>query len=194
MRSNQLSNKHASLFRCAFALAAVFGALSAAAQQSSTDAAHPADKGATASLEEIIVVAQKRAENSQKIPIAVSSTSGDELRASVITNTLQLPIIDPALQVQNTAGSMETRIRGVGTISDGPGVENPVALYVDGVYYASQLMGGQSLEDASQVSILKGPQGTLFGRNATGGVIQITTRDPTHDRHVEATTDLDNFL
>jgi len=112
----------------------------------------------------------------------------------VITSTLQLPTIDPALQIQNTAGSMETRIRGVGTISDGPGVENPVALYVDGVYYASQLMGGLSLEDVSQVSILKGPQGTLFGRNATGGVIQITTKDPTHDTHLGVNTDLDNYL
>jgi len=150
--------------------------------------------GQSTSLEAIVVTAQKRSENSQDVPIAVAAVTMAQMQAAGIRSVLDLPTLDPALQIQNEAGSMETRIRGVGTVADGPGVENPVALYVDGVYYASQLMGAVNTDDVAQVSVLKGPQGTLFGRNATGGVIQITTRDPTHDRHVEATTDLDNFL
>ena len=70
------------------------------------------------------------------------------------------------------------RIRGIGATGQGPGIENPVAVYVDGVYYGAAFGVLQSLFDTEQVAVLKGPQGTLFGRNATGGLIQIATLNP----------------
>jgi len=76
-----------------------------------------------------------------------------------------------------TLGSVAPHIRGVG--SDIPNVENSVALYLDGVYIASPSAALLSLNNIQQVETLKGPQGTLFGRNATGGAILIETRDPT---------------
>ncbi|MCW1402929.1 TonB-dependent receptor [Novosphingobium sp. MW5] len=82
----------------------------------------------------------------------------------------------------------------MGTTAFGPGVENPVALVVDDVYYASALFGLTDLADIEQVAVLKGPQGTLFGRNATGGVIQLTTREPNGEVGGELRTSLDNYL
>src|SRR3546814_9960294 len=73
-------------------------------------------------------------------------------------------------------------------------IENPVGLYVDGIYYSSQLMAPTSLSNVSQVSVLKGPQGTLFGRNSTAGIIQMTTRDPSAHFGGEVSTEIDNYL
>jgi iron complex outermembrane recepter protein len=145
-------------------------------------------------LQEVVVTAQKRAENSQQVPISIATVSDEQLQASGVTSSLQLTTVDPALQVQNQGESFQPRIRGVGTSSAGPGVENPVALYVDGVYYASQNMAILNLNDVAQVSVLDGPQGTLFGRNATGGVIQLTTREPTRESGLELGTSIDNYL
>ena len=74
-------------------------------------------------------------------------------------------------------------LRGVGTTANGPGVENPVATYIDGVYIASAPGSLLSFNNISQIEVLKGPQGTLFGRNATGGLIQVTTPNPSADLH-----------
>jgi iron complex outermembrane recepter protein len=153
--------------------------------------ATPEDSGA---LQEVVVTAQKRSENLQKVPISVAAISGDQLGASGIVDSSQLSAVVPGLSLGLTTQNFEPHLRGIGTTSNGPGIENPVALYVDGVYYASQLMGLTDLTDVAQVSVLKGPQGTLFGRNATGGVIQLTTRDPTEQFGGIARTELDNFL
>ncbi len=149
------------------------------------------DSGA---LQEVVVTAQKRSENLQRVPISVAAISGDQLGASGIVDSSQLSAVVPGLSLGLTTQNFEPHLRGIGTTSNGPGIENPVALYVDGVYYASQLMGLTDLTDVAQVSVLKGPQGTLFGRNATGGVIQLTTRDPSDQFGGIARTELDNFL
>ncbi|MEA2679087.1 MAG: iron complex outerrane recepter protein, partial [Candidatus Binataceae bacterium] len=126
--------------------------------------------GATeAALDEIVVTAQKRSENLQDVPIAISAISGDELAASGANSVTALAEVTPGLQMQTTQGSISPRIRGVG--SDLPNVENSVAMYVDGVYIASPSASLLSLNNVAQVQTLKGPQGTLFGRNATGGAL-----------------------
>ncbi|WP_375404610.1 TonB-dependent receptor plug domain-containing protein, partial [uncultured Sphingomonas sp.] len=130
-------------------------------------------------LREVVVTAQKRAENLQRVPIAVTVASGPELAARGITNSLQLVSVAPGLNIRLTAGSFQPSIRGIGTSSNV--VENPVALYIDGVYFPQQREGLRQLDDIEQIAILKGPQGTLFGRNATGGVIQITTLAPSQE-------------
>ncbi len=144
-------------------------------------------------LEEVVVVAQKRSENLQKVPISVDVVSGSSLEASGITNTTQLEQVVPGISTRITYNQIEPTIRGVGTSAAGPGVENSVALYVDDVYYASQVATAFSLVDVEQVAVLKGPQGTLFGRNTTGGVIQVTTRDPQHENQEFIRTSFDNY-
>ena len=131
-----------------------------------------------AELEEIVVTAQKRAENLQDVPIAISAISAQALSAAGVTNTEELQTLAPGLIINMAGGQMLPRIRGIGQTGSTITLENPIAIYVDGVYYGSPSGGIFSLNNIEQVAVLKGPQGTLFGRNATGGLIQVTTRDP----------------
>ena len=143
-------------------------------------------------LEDIVVTAQKRSENLQDVPIAITAVSGGQLATAGVSNITQLNIAVPAVNTRTTIGSFQPSIRGIGT--SGNNVENPIALYIDGVYYASQREGLRELNDIDQLSVLKGPQGTLFGRNATGGVIQITTKAPAFEPAAEFGISLDNYL
>jgi iron complex outermembrane receptor protein len=130
-------------------------------------------------LKEIIVTAQKREENLQNVPIAVAVVTGSALDKLGVDSTTDLSIAVPGLYVTDTFGRLTMSLRGIGTNAVGPGIENPIALYIDGVYYASSTASLLSLNSISQLEVLKGPQGTLFGRNATGGLIQVTTSEPT---------------
>lgn len=165
------------------------GASQAAPTASATDAP---SAGTGDQLEDIVVTAQKRTENVQSVPIAIAALTGSQLVKSGVPSTLQLNVAVPGLNTRTTAGSFLPSIRGVGTSSNN--VENPVALYIDGVYIPFQREGLRSLNDIEQISVLKGPQGTLFGRNATGGVIQITTKTPSHTFAGEVGAELDNYL
>lgn len=129
-------------------------------------------------IEEITVTAQRRTENVQNVPVSVSSVTAAALEKATITDVQDIAVSLPAVTLTNTNGYLTSSIRGVGGNSVGPGVENQVALYIDDVYYGSPAGSLLSLNNMQQIDVLKGPQGTLFGRNATGGVIQITTRDP----------------
>src|ERR1700719_1928401 len=130
-------------------------------------------------LYEIVVTAQKRSENLQDVPIAISTVSGEALAASAADSITALADMTPGLKMETVQGSIAPRIRGVG--SDLPNVENSVAMYVDGVYIASPSASLLSLNNIAQDETLKGPQGTLFGRNATGGALLIQTREPTEN-------------
>lgn len=127
---------------------------------------------------EILVVAERRRERLQDIPVAITSLSAEALDRAGIESTLDLSAVTPGLNFTSATGSAAPFLRGVGNNSVGPGAESSVATYVDGVYYASVSATVFSLTGVQQIDVLKGPQGTLFGRNATGGVIQITTLDP----------------
>jgi iron complex outermembrane receptor protein len=129
-------------------------------------------------LQDIVVTAQRRSERLQDVPISVAAFTASQLDASGITSTADLPILTPGLEFGAQAGYSQPHLRGVGTVAGGPGVENPVALYVDDVYYGAIPGSILSLTSVSQIEVDKGPQGTLFGRNATGGLIQVTTKDP----------------
>lgn len=132
------------------------------------------------SLQDIVVMAQRRSQNLQDVPVAITAVSASQLQASSISNAQDLAAITPGLTATAAAGSFQPRIRGVGTNATGPGLENPIATYVDGVYIAGMPSSLFSFSDVERVEVLRGPQGTLFGRNATGGLIQIITRDPTN--------------
>src|SRR3546814_9282071 len=110
-------------------------------------------------LNDIVVTAQKRSENLQDVPIAISVASGEDLVARGIADTSQLGIMAPSLNLRSSAGAFQPSIRGIGTSSTV--VENPVALYIDDVYYPQQRDGFRGLNNIEQVAILKGPQGQL---------------------------------
>ena len=125
-------------------------------------------------IEDIIVTAQRRSESAQDVPISLQSFSSDQLARTAVRATEDLTSVVGGMLVQPTAARPAVFIRGVGTNSSN--TTPAVLTFVDGVYYPF----GQSMEFAnvSSLEVLKGPQGTLFGRNATGGVIQITTKPP----------------
>jgi iron complex outermembrane recepter protein len=145
-----------------------------AAPAADTASASDEDQG---TLTEIVVIAQKRTENLQNVPIAISTVSGSQLAAVAAGSITAIADMIPGLQMTTSQGSLAPHIRGVG--SDIPNVENSVALYLDGVYIGSPSAALLSLNNIQQIETLKGPQGTLFGRNATGGALLVETRDPT---------------
>jgi iron complex outermembrane receptor protein len=155
-------------------LSALFLALSAGSVGAQTADA-PQDTG---QIQELVVTAQRRGERLQDVPISVDAFGAAQLEAAGVSSTADLPIVTPGLIFGQQAGYAQPFLRGVGTVAVGPGVENPVALYVDNVYYGSVPGSVTSLNNIEQIEVDKGPQGTLFGRNATGGLIQITTKVP----------------
>ncbi|ATE65730.1 TonB-dependent receptor [Rhizorhabdus dicambivorans] len=148
---------------------------------------------AGSAVEEIVVTAQRRSENLQKVPIAVAVATAAQLSNSGISNVQNLKMIAPGVEVQSNNGYALPIIRGVGSKGTGAGFESPIAFYVDGVYYANATANILTFNNVAQVEILKGPQGTLFGRNATGGLIQVTTRDPKNTFGVEADASYGNY-
>ena len=132
-------------------------------------------------IPDIVVTAQKRAERLQDVPIAVNVATAEQIENSGVKEVTELQTIVPGLNVSVANGSLQLSLRGIATSSNV--VENPVSLYIDGVYLPLQQEGVRDLADVEQVTVLKGPQGTLFGRNATAGVIQMTTRGPDFDTH-----------
>ncbi len=129
-------------------------------------------------VEEIVVTAQKREENLQDVPISVQAFTGGILDARGIETTEDLPRITPGLQLSGVAGYTLIYLRGVGTDAFAPSSDPSVATYIDGVYIPAGHGVLQSFGAVERVEVLKGPQGTLFGRNSTGGAISVTTKDP----------------
>jgi iron complex outermembrane receptor protein len=132
----------------------------------------------TAALEEIVVTAQKRTENIQNVPISVAVATATTLENSHITNLGDLPLLVPALTIAQNNDAFNIFIRGVGNPATVINDESSIAVYIDGVYYPRLPPALFELNNIDNIETLKGPQGTLFGRNATGGLIQITTKDP----------------
>lgn len=188
MTTVRINDKHRTTLRVMALTSAAVAALAlstiASAQDQAPTPASSAQpqpqEAADTGIAEIIVVAQRRSENQQNVPIAVTAISSDTLDKLGIKDTSDLKSVAPSLNFSTAVGGFGLpRIRGVGSTGVGPGIENPVATYIDGVYISSPIGALTGLSDIEQVAVLKGPQGTLFGRNATGGLIQITTRTPT---------------
>ncbi len=142
----------------------------------------PPQRAASSSrlIEEIIVTAQKREENLQDVPISINAFSADTLDARGIADPKDLPLATPGLTVGSQAGFTVTYLRGVG--SDGFLLADPsVALYIDGIYFPFAHGQAQNFGAIERVEVLKGPQGTLFGRNAVGGAISVVTKAPSFD-------------
>ncbi len=135
-------------------------------------------------LEEVVVTAQKREERLQDVPIAISAFSGDQINALGFSNALDVAAQTPNFKIGGLAGSNASvapwlNIRGIQFTDTSFVNDQSVALYVDEVYQAATGAGVQQLFDVERVEVLKGPQGTLFGRNSSAGLVQYLTRQPT---------------
>jgi outer membrane receptor protein involved in Fe transport len=129
-------------------------------------------------LEEIIVTAQKRAEGLSDVPISISAVSGKQVENYGQTNLEQISSSVPNLKITQTAIANRIAIRGIAS-GDNKGFEQSVAMFVDGVYYGRDQLSRLPLVDMERVEVLRGPQPTLFGKNAIAGAVNITTRSPT---------------
>jgi len=135
-------------------------------------------------FEEIVVVAQKREQNIMEVPVAVSAVSGQQIVESGIKDVFDLQQNVPSLTMtrSQTATTTGFSIRGIGSTSNNFGVESSVGLYVDGVYRSRQSSLINELIDVQAVEVLRGPQGTLFGKNTPAGAVQVRTVAPSQDR------------
>jgi len=144
-------------------------------------------------LEEVIVTAQRRQEDLQKVPIAVTSLSIQDLSASNVTSVQDIATLVSGFIGPGDNGMQSPHLRGIGSQVGSPGIENSVALYVDGVYIGATSPALFGLSYVQQVDVLKGPQGTLFGRNTTGGLVQISTWDPSDRPEAEGELGYANY-
>lgn len=138
-------------------------------------------EAARGSIEEIVVTAQKREENLQDVPIAISAFTSDQLETQGTQTTKDLTQITPGLTITELAGYTFIYLRGVGSDAFVASADPSIATYVDGVYVPIGHGFAQELGSVERVEVLKGPQGTLFGRNSTGGAISVTTKKPGND-------------
>jgi len=129
-------------------------------------------------MEEVVVTAQKRSQRLEDVPIAITSLSPEQLEQSGITNITQLGQVTPGVLIGRSGAQSVPVIRGISSAQSGPGADNPVATYVDGFYQPSKTANVFDFNNVKSIDVLKGPQGTLFGRNATGGAILVQTLDP----------------
>ncbi|QGZ93746.1 TonB-dependent receptor [Terricaulis silvestris] len=134
--------------------------------------------GTTIDSGEVIVTAQRREERLQDVPISVTALSAAQLESRGVTSTSDLTTVAPGLTMSETSSFVQPFIRGVGSLTTSVGDQGSVATYVDGVYMPLVQTGLYDLANVASVEVLKGPQGTLFGRNTSGGAILITTRRP----------------
>lgn len=135
-------------------------------------------------IQEIVVTAQKRAENVQDVPIAISAFSSEAMQERAVGDVSQLSAISPNVTLDSTvpfSGStsvLAASIRGIGSNDFAFNIDPGVGVYVDGVYLARSVGANQDLLDIQRIEVLKGPQGTLFGRNTIGGAVSVVTADP----------------
>jgi iron complex outermembrane receptor protein len=131
-------------------------------------------------VEEIIVTAQKREQNLQDVPIVVTVVGEQALADAGVRDVKDLQNVAPGLNVTSSTSEAQTsiRIRGVGTIGDNPGMEASVGTVIDGVYRARSGIAFGDLGEMERIEVLKGPQGTLFGKNTSAGVISVVTKEP----------------
>ena len=146
-------------------------------------------------LEEIVVTAQKRSENLQDVPVSVTAFTAAQLKDQRVGDVLALSGLSPGLQIKTDDNAANPRIfiRGIGVNDFNPATASAVGVYVDGVYVASPLAQMSGFYDLQQVEVLRGPQGTLYGRNTTGGAINVTTKKPTSTPEGDLAVDYGRF-
>jgi outer membrane receptor protein involved in Fe transport len=166
------------------------GAAEGAAAQDQAGEEQPIDTS------DIVITATRRNQALSDVPMAVSAVTAENLRNSGATDIRQLNQLAPSLLVSSTSsegGAAVARIRGVGTVGDNPGLEASVGIFIDGVYRSRASMGLTELGPLDRIEVLRGPQGTLFGRNTSAGLISIITAKPRFSPEVSGQVDIGNY-
>ncbi len=154
--------------------------------------ATPSEAGA--STEEIVVTAQRRSERLQDVPLAITALSAAQLAQSGVRNLEDIGGRSPGVFFKSlNVAQPQIYIRGIGTVQFDNSSEAPVGLFVDEVYIARHSAGLSALYDLDRVEVLRGPQGTLYGRNTIGGAINVITREPTQDTEGEVSIEFGSY-
>src|SRR6478672_5320379 len=151
------------------------GATEGAATQDQAREQQPVDTG------DIVITATRRNQALSDVPMAVSAVTAENLKNTGASDIRQLNQVAPSLLVSSTSsegGAAVARIRGIGTVGDNPGLEGSVGIFIDGVYRSRAGMGLTELGPLDRIEVLRGPQGTLFGRNTSAGLISVITAQP----------------
>jgi iron complex outermembrane receptor protein len=150
------------------------------------------DQGADTTTD-IVVTAQRRAESLTEVPATVSIVTSEKLARAGLTNSLELSQVTPGVSIDPRGAFAQPTIRGIGTFVTSVGSASNVGIYQDGIYQFAQRANVFYFDEIDSVQILKGAQGTLYGRNATGGAILIQTRRPTFDANGEMSVSYGRF-
>ncbi len=145
---------------------------------------------------DIVITATRRNQALSDVPMAVSAVTAQQLEYTGATDIRQLDQVSPSLLVSSTtseSGGAVARIRGIGTVGDNPGLEGSVGVFIDGVYRARAGMALTDLGPLDRIEVLRGPQGTLFGRNTSAGLISVITAKPRFVPEVSGQLDVGNF-
>lgn len=155
----------------------------------------PDDEILVTSVTQIVVTAQKREQSLQNVPVTVTSLSRQLLQNNGVRDIKDMQVLTPGLLVTSTANESITtaRLRGIGTVGDNPGLESSVGIVIDGVYRPRNGVAFGDLGELQRVEVLKGPQGTLFGKNTSAGVINITTEPPSFHPSLRGEATFGNF-
>ncbi len=174
---------------------AVFAALCAVSQAQAQTAPAAATDEEPTTLSTMTVTAQKREEAMQDVPISVTALPEQLLKDAGVRDIKDLQVLVPGLTVTSTQSEASTtaRIRGIGTVGDNAGLESSVGVVIDGVYRARNGVGFGDLGEIERIEVLKGPQGTVFGKNTSAGVINIITRRPSYTQSAEGEITVGNY-
>lgn len=150
---------------------------------------HPA----MAQEDEIIVTAQKREQSLQNVPVAVNAFTGENLLNLGVSGTQSLQAVTPGLVFTKTGPAAQPYVRGIGTRLAGIGLESSVAVYIDDRYEPANYAMMFELADVERIEVLKGPQGTLYGRNATAGAVRVISKDVSNEFEGKVTASTGNY-
>lgn len=167
-------------FLVSVSVGALFGATPASAQDQQAGAG--AEQADDSGIDDIIVTAQRRSERLQDVPLAISALSSEHLAEAGVRNLEDVGGRVPGVYFKNlNVAQPQIYVRGIGTVQFDNSSEAPVGVFVDEVYVARFSAGLASLYDLDRLEVLRGPQGTLYGRNTIGGAINVNTRNPTRE-------------
>ncbi|HEU4773613.1 MAG TPA: TonB-dependent receptor [Lysobacter sp.] len=155
----------------------------------------PAENERTTTLSSLTVTAQKREEALQDVPIVINVLDEQLLQDVGVHDIKDMQVLVPGLTVTSTQSAAQTtaRIRGIGTVGDNAGLESSVGVVIDGVYRSRNSVGFGDLGEVERIEVLKGPQGTVFGKNTSAGVINVITRKPSYTQSAEAELTVGNL-
>jgi len=161
------------------------------AANAQTDAGAQQDAGG---LDEIVVTAQRRSEKLQEVPLTIAAVTSENLTRAGVASVRDLQTLVSGLTFGGTGNLAAPAIRGVSSTVTVAGTENGNALYIDGVYQSAQVLLNAEFPDVERIEVLKGPQGTLFGRNAIGGAIRVITQAPSFTPTMRVSLEAGQYL